>query len=522
MPTTATTDAGTKKDDNRGGGLFRRTFKYFCFFSGSNNRSEEATAMAWALPVGWPAWAVSLFGGLSLALVVLTLVRKHCEEPEKADEKKPDDAAVATKKVNGEKEKKSDSETSMSQRRAFHGLQRDYLVVYLIIMLADWLQGTNMYTLYSSYGQSVSWLFLTGFSSALFFGTFAGTLVDKYGRKNACVWFCVLEVIINLMEHVNDAYVLALGRVLGGISTSLLFTAFESWMVSEHRNRGFPEEWLASTFGLAAFGNGCVAVVAGVVAQISCDLFGDIGPFRLAIALTVVALVAILWRWPENKMQQQKGFPDDEKDRKSFTSEAWSLVRSDGDVARLCAVTSLYEGATYTFVFLWVPTLLTFDSSLPTGLVFACLMLCIAAGGEVFSVLVQVSSGKAPSLTAAALATACAAAIVASLACASSFAFTVAAFLTMETCVGCLQACASSLRALVVPDHLQSSVNNIGRAPLNLLVVIGTLIADKATAANQTHLAFIAVAAEFGIAAALQFSSPLLKKTKLTAKKKDA
>jgi hypothetical protein len=31
----------------------------------------------------------------------------------------------------------------------FRQFQLSYLVVYLTIMLADWLQGTNMYTLYS-------------------------------------------------------------------------------------------------------------------------------------------------------------------------------------------------------------------------------------------------------------------------------------------------------------------------------------------------------------------------------------
>ena len=62
---------------------------------------------------------------------------------------------------------------------------------------------------------------------------------------------------------------LLLGRVLGGISTSLLFSAFESWMVAEHRKRGYPEAWLAGTFSLAAAGNGFVAVFAGLLAQVA-------------------------------------------------------------------------------------------------------------------------------------------------------------------------------------------------------------------------------------------------------------
>lgn len=72
--------------------------------------------------------------------------------------------------------------------------QYTYLAVYLTVMLADWLQGTNMYTLYQSYDVDVGTLFLTGFSSAAVFGTFLGLLVDRFGRRNGCIVFCLLEV----------------------------------------------------------------------------------------------------------------------------------------------------------------------------------------------------------------------------------------------------------------------------------------------------------------------------------------
>ena len=96
--------------------------------------------------------------------------------------------------------------------------------------------------------------------------------MDTWGRRLGCIVFCVLEIIINALEHIPHFPLLLLGRVLGGISTSLLFSAFESWMVSEHRKRGFPEAWLASTFALSSIGNGLVAVLAGVVAQVPSPL----------------------------------------------------------------------------------------------------------------------------------------------------------------------------------------------------------------------------------------------------------
>lgn len=117
------------------------------------------------------------------------------------------------------------------------------------------------------YGVNVGTLFLTGFLSSALFGTFLGIYIDAYGRKLGCVIFCILEIIINLLEHCPYMSVLMVGRILGGMSTSLLFTAFESWMISEHRKRGFDERLLSSTFSIASWGNGFVAIAAGFLAQ---------------------------------------------------------------------------------------------------------------------------------------------------------------------------------------------------------------------------------------------------------------
>lgn len=101
------------------------------------------------------------------------------------------------------------------------------------------------------------------------------------------------------MEHSTDFKVLLAGRVLGGVSTNLLFSAFESWMNSEHKKRGFPSSWQAEVYAASSVANGCTAVAAGVLAQKLEDYMGHIGPFKGAVALTVVAL-GLVMRWPEN------------------------------------------------------------------------------------------------------------------------------------------------------------------------------------------------------------------------------
>lgn len=187
----------------------------------------------------------------------------------------------------------------------FAAFQRKYLAVFLVVMLADWLQGTNMWTLYDSYGVDIGTLFLTGFVCSAVFSLFAGSLVDKFGRKRGCLLYCALEVVINVLEHYRSFEVLCVGRVMGGFSTCLLFSVFESWYVSAHRARNYPEDLIEQTFSKATQGNGLVAVAAGVLAQLAADFAGEIGPFQAAIALSLLAAVLVAMFFDENYGDQR-------------------------------------------------------------------------------------------------------------------------------------------------------------------------------------------------------------------------
>lgn len=190
----------------------------------------------------WPSWALNLLLTMT-AVLTMTLITNHFYTPD--DEKES-------------AEEKKLLESSHKTHEALHGefnkFRWSYLSVYLVIMLADWMQGTHMYTLYLSYNVNISALFLTGFLSGAIFAPFLGSLVDKFGRKRSCIVYCVLEIIINWLEHYNSFGLLLLGRVLGGVSTNLLFSAFESWMTTEHRKKGFPEEWMQRTYSEVSLG----------------------------------------------------------------------------------------------------------------------------------------------------------------------------------------------------------------------------------------------------------------------------
>lgn len=63
--------------------------------------------------------------------------------------------------------------------------------------------------------------------------------LPRSGRRTAGIAYVVTYSLSCVTKHSPNFYVLMLGRVLGGIATSLLYSAFESWLVAEHFKHGF-------------------------------------------------------------------------------------------------------------------------------------------------------------------------------------------------------------------------------------------------------------------------------------------
>jgi MFS family permease len=366
---------------------------------------------------------------------------------------------------------------------SFRAFQRRYLIVYYIIMLADWLQGTNMYTLYSSYGVNISALFITGFTSSLIFGTVIGLFVDRWGRRFSCIVYLLIEIVVNICEHYNNFPLLLTSRIAGGVSTSLLFSAFESWMVSEHRALGFPEEWLADTFSWASFGNGLSAIAAGLLAQVCQDAFGEIGPFQAAIAFTILALPFVCcWRENYGESGGAQGVDGaelnegEDKMSASLGAAGMRAIMADRKVLLVGLVNSFFEGSMYSFVFMWVPTMLGVlkGSPLPNGLVFSSFMCCISLGGLVFASL-NSTIGVEKGAVLVFVVGACALLVPVFV---HTLVATLFSFIIFETCVGTFFPCAGYLRSKVIPNNVQGSVMNIFRVPLNIFVIVGTKLTD--------------------------------------------
>jgi len=401
--------------------------------------------------------------------------------------------------------------------------------VYLLAVFADWLQGPYVYELYVYYGfdkGQISELFVCGFGSSMIVGTFVGGLADKVGRKRMCILYAVLYIIACFTKLCNSYWVLMLGRFLSGISTSLLFSVFESWMVCEHNKRGFDAALLADTFAYQTFGNGVVAVVAGLVANSAADTFGYVAPFMISIVPLVTLSILVSTTWNEN-------FGNAQFSLLSSLQKGFDLIRRDTRLAALGVAQSCYEGALYTFIFIWTPALKTVEemiveasgdvagvdpgekivhvqrgnkssgggsgggaggggraaasaaaaleghelTSSYLGIIFAVFMICVMIGSSIFRLLTQDMDGNsAPSITLFRIPLYVHLVATASMGLLTLFLrekwFVYAMFLVFEGTTGVFYPSYGMIKSEKIPEDIRSAVMNILRIPLNIFVVL--------------------------------------------------
>jgi MFS transporter, MFS domain-containing protein family, molybdate-anion transporter len=165
------------------------------------------------------------------------------------------------------------------------------------------MQSPFVYSVYTSKGFSdsgIAALFATSFLFSGLSALFVGPLADRYGRKRACLLFCVLFSLSSLTVILDSIWTLALGRALAGVSATLLSTVFEMWLLTEHQRHGFghAEEALQSIHGAMSTTNGFVAIAAGITSQFLVRSFeSDTAPFMASIVCLVALFFFISKHW---------------------------------------------------------------------------------------------------------------------------------------------------------------------------------------------------------------------------------
>ncbi|NXL17285.1 MFSD5 protein, partial [Setophaga kirtlandii] len=263
---------------------------------------------------------------------------------------------------------------------AFCGFQRRFLLGYLPALAADWLQGPLLFQLLHSRGflrSQIAALYSCGFASNVAFGLISGVFVDWLGRKKSCVLSSGLCSVSCLLQLSHDFLALAAARVLAGLGTSLLFSAFESWYLHEHLERhDFPAEWIPDTFSRVALWNSGLAVAAGLLAWLLAEglLLGPAAPFLAALPFLALSGIFAGKNWDENYGKSRPCGKACGEGLRGLVSEPRVLL--------LGLVQALVESILLIFAFLWTPVLE--PHGIPLGIAFSAFTAASATGSALF------------------------------------------------------------------------------------------------------------------------------------------
>ncbi|KAI2472697.1 MFS general substrate transporter [Annulohypoxylon bovei var. microspora] len=381
--------------------------------------------------------------------------------------------------------------------------RRTFLRVYLVVMGSEWLQGPYLYSLFRDEKgldeRTVATLYVATYISAAVSALWTGYMADKFGRRTSCLIFCGIHSLASISVKFNDIRILVAGRILSGIGLNLLWTVFESWMITEYNSRkldqrSFP---LSSMFSIMTKYNCITAIIAGVVGHCIVLASGSkTDPFIVGVVLDVCGVLLMLWTWNENKgnnngdssLCDEEGLRSDTADDKPPQRATGGL--KDMRIWVLSFASCCFEGAIFIFTFSWPGTLQaahdrehTGDGdAIPYGVIFATFMATMVLGTMIFGFLtrnakletveqVPVLSAVLPTLV---LGTAFFVGALSFLIAAFSKTelHSYVAFLLLEFCNGVYIPSMAYHRGMIVNDSNRAMIYGLMNIPLFIFVVI--------------------------------------------------
>ncbi|CAH0047706.1 unnamed protein product [Clonostachys solani] len=350
-----------------------------------------------------------------------------------------------------------------------------FLQIYSLAIASDWLQGSFTYSLYKNTHKvtetRIASLFITGFLSAGIGAFFAGTFADRFGRKRACLSYCFLYAVSCLLILSPNLRELFIGRVLSGLGTTILFTAFEAWMIAECNRLGFGDDdgILNSIFGTMSVLNGFIAIACGLVSQLLVKVTSsEKAPFIASIICLVPAVYLISTSWVENYGPR---------------------------IFTVTYVTTFLEGSMYIMVFSWAGILISADrisnnsDSPPFGIIFASFMSSMTLGSYIFRIATRNGNHSLQASSHAiqiALSFAASGLLLAVMFQRAIFRFW--ALCLFELALGIYFPAVACVKGILVPEEHRAKIYGAMRVPLNTFVIFVLSKVEDTDASRENRL----------------------------------
>ncbi|RFU73724.1 major facilitator superfamily transporter [Trichoderma arundinaceum] len=359
--------------------------------------------------------------------------------------------------------------------------QRQFLLVYTLVVAADWLQGPYTYAIYKYEKQlteqRVALLYASGFVSGAVSAPFAGQLADRYGRRAACVAYCICYGITCLTMFSHDLKILFIGRFFGGIATTLLFSVFEAWMITEYHLLQLDEAktCLSQVFANMTTISTITAICSGVLGDSLVQSSGSrLGPFIASFVCCIGTSILILATWRENYGSRAKS-------KEPSEAQEWRchMLKAimNPKIMTLTFASCCFEGTMYLFVFFWSAALKSARANsgnrdeLPFGLIFSSFMCVMMAGSNV-SATPKVFNSDSSVLNTLMFIFAIASGGFAASAILNREHIVFWAFCVIEGCIGAYFPKMALLKSNTIDDSVRGGVYSTLRLPLNIFVVV--------------------------------------------------
>ncbi|KAM0249018.1 hypothetical protein ACHAQJ_009225 [Trichoderma viride] len=275
----------------------------------------------------------------------------------------------------------------------------------------------------------------------------------------------------------HNLKILYVGRFFGGMATTLLFSVFEAWMITEYHLSQLDETKipLGEIFANMTTISSITAICSGVLGDGLVHYSGSrLAPFLASFGCCIGASILILAAWRENygSADQSKENPEAHKFRHRML-----VALTSPKVAALTFASCCFEGTMYLFVFFWSAALKSarvksgYQDHLPLGLVFSCFMCAMMAGSSISTTQNALhSNGNAMNTLLFIFAIASGAFAISTMFDHEHLLFW--AFCIIEGCVGAYFPKMALIKSNIIDDSVRGGVYSTLRLPLNIFVVV--------------------------------------------------
>ncbi|CAF1588114.1 unnamed protein product [Adineta ricciae] len=360
--------------------------------------------------------------------------------------------------------------SSISKRLFSHKLHSIYLTGFLLLSIGGYLPSAYSYALFSSYGidrATIELFFVYCFVASLFVGTFVASLADRFGRRLACLSCSFFYGLYHVACHFPSKQSLIIGHIFRGIGDALYATAFEAWLMQEHKQRNLNDQHLEHTLNNANIYLNIATIGTGFLAQLLAKSYGYIAPFTVGVGFFMITFVFILCHWSENYGREKSHM------HASFVS-AMKILRADTRILLCGLCNALFSASSYIWLIEWAPTLeaatnLTISKPLPLGYIYSGYLSSRLFGACMSGPLLK---RFRPQMLLSILYLVAALALSIPIIMPDEQIIVLFGFVVFQICIGTFWPAIALLRSEYIPNELRSTLMNYLRVPQLLLMLI--------------------------------------------------